>query len=61
MNILINQGHVKLADFSLSQRLNQMSSTSNGIKGIVPYVDPQWLRNPNALNKCDKRSGCRTW
>jgi serine/threonine protein kinase len=56
MNVLINQGHVKLADFGLSRKLNQMSSTSNVIKGIVSYIDPQWLRKPDALNKCDKRS-----
>ncbi|RIA88670.1 hypothetical protein C1645_232469 [Glomus cerebriforme] len=40
---------IKLADFGLSTKITEVSSTSK-VKGITPYVDPKYLNNLNNLN-----------
>ncbi|EXX71914.1 uncharacterized protein OCT59_019037 [Rhizophagus irregularis] len=39
-NILVHQNKVKLADFSLSRRLDEMSSPVKGVIEMLPYTDP---------------------
>ncbi|RGB40147.1 kinase-like domain-containing protein [Rhizophagus diaphanus] len=53
-NILIDRGNIKLADFGLSRRIDEVSSahSTNSLFGIIPYIDPEKLRNPKySLNK----------
>ncbi|GBC26520.2 kinase-like domain-containing protein [Rhizophagus irregularis DAOM 181602=DAOM 197198] len=52
-NILINEGNIKISDFGLSKNLNgTMSSTNNGVFGMVPFIDPQKLNQTKyVLNK----------
>ncbi|POG65435.1 kinase-like domain-containing protein [Rhizophagus irregularis DAOM 181602=DAOM 197198] len=54
-NILIDRGNIKLADFGLSRRIDEVSrahSTNSSLFGIIPYIDPEKLRNPKySLNK----------
>ncbi|CAB4376584.1 unnamed protein product [Rhizophagus irregularis] len=39
-NILVHQNKVKLADFSLSRRLDEVSSPVKGVIEMLPYTDP---------------------
>ncbi|PKC65754.1 kinase-like protein [Rhizophagus irregularis] len=40
-NILVHQNIIKLADFGLSRRIAEVSSTPENIFGMIPYIDPQ--------------------
>ncbi|CAI2196887.1 18604_t:CDS:1, partial [Funneliformis geosporum] len=42
-NVHVHQNNIKLADFSLSQKITDASSSY--VLGVVPYVDPQYLNN----------------
>ncbi|RIB03333.1 kinase-like domain-containing protein [Gigaspora rosea] len=53
-NILIHYGDVKIADFGLSKSLNSIASINNNIRGMIPYIDPQKLRNDEYI--LDKKS-----
>jgi serine/threonine protein kinase len=35
---------IKLADFGLSRRINEVSSNPNDILGMIPYIDPQLFK-----------------
>ncbi|EXX76220.1 Skt5p [Rhizophagus irregularis DAOM 197198w] len=51
-NILIHQTSIKLADFGLSRRVNDVSEAHSEIYGILAYIDPQKLHdNTYRLNK----------
>ncbi|PKY51675.1 kinase-like protein [Rhizophagus irregularis] len=51
-NILIHQNSIKLADFGLSRRVNDVSEAHSGIYGVLAYIDPQKLDdNMYRLNK----------
>ncbi|GBB93158.1 hypothetical protein RclHR1_02120010 [Rhizophagus clarus] len=54
-NILIHQDNIKLADFGLSRRIDEVSrthSTNPIVYGIIPYIDPEKLRKKRySLNK----------
>ena len=60
-NILVHQNTIKLADFGLSRKLDELSN-SNNIFGIVPYIDPQYFKDQKANKKSDVYSvGVLLW
>ena len=44
---------IKLADFGLSRRLDEVSNSNKNIFGMVPYIDPQHFKNQRASKKSD--------
>ncbi|KAF0525242.1 kinase-like protein [Gigaspora margarita] len=45
-NILIHQGHPKIADFGLSKQINEMSLTSkSAVHGMPAYIEPKCFIN----------------
>ncbi|KAF0412366.1 kinase-like protein [Gigaspora margarita] len=45
-NILIHQGHPKIADFGLSKQINEMSLTSkSALHGMPAYIEPKCFTN----------------
>ncbi|GES81546.1 kinase-like domain-containing protein [Rhizophagus clarus] len=51
-NVLIHKNIIKVADFGLSQKVNEASNYSNKLLEYLPYLDPKYLNN--ALNiKCE--------
>ncbi|PKC61859.1 kinase-like protein [Rhizophagus irregularis] len=40
-NILIHQNIVKLTDFGLSQRIEEVTKSHSELFGVIPYVDPE--------------------
>ncbi|CAI2185486.1 20271_t:CDS:2, partial [Funneliformis geosporum] len=50
-NILIHQNNIKLADFGLSRKINDASNHSTDVFGVVPYIDPEYLKNIRNKNK----------
>jgi serine/threonine protein kinase len=52
-NILIHQKAIKLADFGLSKKIAEASSSMSEIFGVIPYVDPISFNNQNN-NQCKK-------
>ncbi|CAB4417769.1 unnamed protein product [Rhizophagus irregularis] len=53
-NVLIHKKNIKLADFGLSKKITEASSNTSKIFGMIPYIDPKKLDNPNY--KLDKKS-----
>ena len=45
---------IKLADFGLSRRLNEVSNSNKNIYGMVPYIDPQHFKQPNNNDKNER-------
>ena len=53
---------IKLADFGLSRRLNEISDSNKYIFGKIPYVDPQHFKKKKANKKSDVYSfGVLLW
>ena len=53
---------IKLADFGLSRRLNEISNSNKDIYGMIPYIDPQHFKNKRASKKSDVYSvGVLLW
>src|SRR2546423_11597034 len=53
---------IKLADFGLSRRLNEISNSNQDIYGVIPYIDPQHFKNKRASKKSDVYSvGVLLW
>ncbi|GES98931.1 kinase-like domain-containing protein [Rhizophagus clarus] len=51
-NVLIHQKRIKLADFGLSKKIAEASNDTSKLCGIIPYIDPKSLNDPNyKLNK----------
>ncbi|CAI2169504.1 18939_t:CDS:2 [Funneliformis geosporum] len=50
-NILIHKNNIKLADFGLSRKINDASNHSTDVFSVVPYVDPEYLKNISNKNK----------
>ncbi|EXX61898.1 kinase-like domain-containing protein [Rhizophagus irregularis DAOM 181602=DAOM 197198] len=46
-NILIDHGEPKIADFGISKSLNTGTDLVNGVFGMIPYIEPKRLENPN--------------
>src|SRR2546430_17338664 len=42
---------IKLADFGLSRKLNEVSNSNKDIFGMLPYVDPQCIIEQQSPNK----------
>ncbi|CAI2179071.1 11925_t:CDS:2 [Funneliformis geosporum] len=53
-NILVHQKKIKLADFGLSRKITEDSSSESKIFGVIPYVDPKCLNDKSC--KKDKKS-----
>ncbi|GBB86612.1 hypothetical protein RclHR1_00130053 [Rhizophagus clarus] len=47
-NILVHQNTIKLADFGLSKRIEEITKSQSKSTGIIPYVDPQRFRRRNS-------------
>jgi len=53
---------IKLADFGLSRRLNEVSNSNKNIYGMIPYIDPQQFKNQKASKTSDVYSvGILLW
>ena len=53
---------IKLADFGLSRKLNEISDSNKNLYGMVPYIDPQHFKNQRASKKSDVYSiGVLLW
>ncbi|EXX50158.1 uncharacterized protein OCT59_023665 [Rhizophagus irregularis] len=44
-NVLVHQNTIKLADFGLSRRIEEMTNYQERLFGVIPYVDPKVLVN----------------
>ena len=54
-NILVHENNIKLADFGLSKRIQEVSKTKSSLFGVVPYIDPIRF-NVNKLLSFGKKS-----
>ena|SRR5688572_16749620 len=53
---------IKVADFGLSRRLNEVSSSNMNINGMLPYIDPQRFKCQRANKTSDVYSvGVLLW
>ncbi|CAH1769077.1 13557_t:CDS:2, partial [Entrophospora sp. SA101] len=53
-NILVHQKTIKLADFGLSRKIHESTTTSAfQLTGVLPYIDPQCFKSNS---KPDKKS-----
>src|SRR3954454_15020176 len=53
---------IKLADFGLSRRLNEVSDSNKYMFGKIPYVDPRHFKKQKANEKSDVYSvGVLLW
>ena len=50
----MHQKKIKLADFGLSKKIAKASSNVTKIFGVIPFIDPKSLNDPNY--KLDKKS-----
>ncbi|CAI2163223.1 967_t:CDS:2 [Funneliformis geosporum] len=53
-NILIHQGTIKLADFGLSKRIEEVSKQQSKVFGEIPYVDPKLFDTSQQYTLNDK-------
>ena len=59
---MVHQNTIKLSDFGLSRRLDEISNFGSNIFGTVPYIDPQLFRDQKANKKSDVYSvGVLLW
>lgn len=58
MNIFVHQNKIKLADFSLSRRLDEVSSPVKEVIEMLPYIDPLLFEETNNKQcyKANKKS-----
>ncbi|EXX54982.1 Rad53p [Rhizophagus irregularis DAOM 197198w] len=55
-NILVHQNNIKLADFGLSKKIAEASSSASRILGVIPYVDPKKFNDQNKNYKLNEKS-----
>jgi serine/threonine protein kinase len=41
----VHKNTIKLADFGLSKKADEVSDNSNDVLGLLPYIDPKYLNN----------------
>ncbi|RGB31318.1 hypothetical protein C1646_817368 [Rhizophagus diaphanus] len=55
-NILVHQNNIKLADFGLSKKIAEASSSASKILGVIPYIDPNKFNDQNKNYKLNEKS-----
>ena len=50
----MNDGKLLIADFGLSKKIAEASSSESGMFGVLPYMDPKSLNNQYNINNQNK-------